>query len=748
MNVNGTQTAGEATLVLARLLESDNESHRCLAAQALGRAGTGAALQPLLERLWDEDEDVSHDSVQALGVLGDQRAVDVLCEYYDQVGLSDLKVAAVEALGRLGGAQAVDMLMRVAKSRDSTWEETELEDWDGYWDAQRKAVEALGQLGEERAVPVLVALLEDEEELELSAPVLQALSRMGERGRDALLHRLRKGSSIEKRRAAGLLGNHSTPEVQEALREGLRHPDGDVRAAMLGALGSQGESLPLELVSALARDKESEVRRLAVGPLGRISPDQAADLWFVLAKDREPEVRSAALEGLAGLKLRAALPFFRNGVDDPHQQVALSAIAGLEALADGESLPLLGGTMNQAGNTLAVRVRAVSALEVLGTPDARHQLQEGLACDASPVRLACLRALANLLGEDAPGFLEAALRGELVLAPEPDTPSDSPPEEENRAASLREPLETDHGSGEDSLESQAETQPPPRSTLEAIMRESASGESGDPDTSRANSNPADPLSEPQAEALLNEEEQAFLEETREGLVHNEKLLKPKPFPVHLDVQVLAARLMGEFGFKFAAQSLLKALGHDDDALRMEAATALGRVGDGEAVTALVPMLREKNWELRLAVTRSLGALGGVTASEALLGAWPDPHAIVRRELIRAVSSLASDVGGEAKVMFRDGLQDENPEVIKAAAGAALRGCGTERLPGSIREMIGRIIAGMERVPGHNWVGLGNGISEIVREEGCQALLGTLSDAHQRKIHPLAIGLLEELLHAG
>ncbi|MEE8435462.1 MAG: HEAT repeat domain-containing protein [bacterium] len=741
-----------ATAALIHLLGSENDYFRCLAARGLGRIGTPAALEPLIERLWDEDEDVSQDAALALGDLADLRAVDALCEFYAMVELPELKVAAVEALGRLGGPKAAELLLTVARTRDPSWGGIGPENWDGYWDAQLKAVEALGTSEDARAVSVLAGLLDDEEGQDISAQVLVALARMGAPGKQVLLERLWNSAPIEQRRAAELLaaqfsgnataGNDSageaSAEVVATFLAGVAHPEGEVRAAMLRALAAVGETLPKAKVQALLKDPHPEVRVQAAGFLAHFPPDETAAEWFRLAKDPEPVVRKAALEALTLLGVRAALPLLRKGVEDPSLEVVLSSLSGLAALEDTESLPLLAGLLDQERQESekrvapAVRVGAVSALQALATPQARALLQTGLTGPDSPVRMACLRSLACLHGREAGAFLASVLRGELV----------GDPGLEGQDA---EPVAA-HPSGDDPVEDSVpedsvpadappEDRTPPMSTLEAIQREPAFDSDIDSDIYSGANRSADSSLGAAVEGgvQLDEEQREFLRENLKNQKINERLLKPQPHPVHLDLRVLAARLIGEGGYADAEAALLEALEHPGDALRKEAAEVLGEIGGGQAVPGLLPLLESENWEVRLAAVRALGRLGAPSSVRALLDARDEPHPIVRREV---VSALATENSVEVTGMLRSALGDENAGVFKAAA-LALLGRGEAAL-------LFEIVAGMERHPGHNWDGLGRALAKESPEDGRRWIIEMLTDPALARVVPLTVGLLEEL----
>jgi HEAT repeat protein len=102
----------------------------------------------LIKALGDEkDSDVRGNAAQALGTIGDARAVEPLI--IRALGDSDYRVRwnAAEAIGTIGDARAVEPLIRALGDSD----------WRVLWNAAR----ALGKIGDPRAVEPLILLLRD-----------------------------------------------------------------------------------------------------------------------------------------------------------------------------------------------------------------------------------------------------------------------------------------------------------------------------------------------------------------------------------------------------------------------------------------------------------------------------------------------------------------------------------------------------------------------------------------------------------
>jgi len=134
------------------LLQSWRESNRPIeptdiearvAIAALGEIGN-ASFTVVVSLLGHEDPSVRSLAVDALGTIGDRRAVDYILPL---VSDSSVRGSAVSAFGELRDPRAVDALILTLQDED---------DWVRTWSAQ-----SLGQIGDRRAVVPLTAALKD-----------------------------------------------------------------------------------------------------------------------------------------------------------------------------------------------------------------------------------------------------------------------------------------------------------------------------------------------------------------------------------------------------------------------------------------------------------------------------------------------------------------------------------------------------------------------------------------------------------
>jgi HEAT repeat protein len=169
---------------------NDTKTSQLSATWALADIGV-AAVEPLIKALGDEDDDVRWLAADALGEIGDERAVEPLIK-----ALRDDNVhCAAEALGNIGDVRAVEPLIKALE--DEEWRVRyyaaraliiimdaravepligALED--ETWAVRGNAAYALGEIGDARAVEPLIKVLGDESD-EVRDAAKEALKKLG-----------------------------------------------------------------------------------------------------------------------------------------------------------------------------------------------------------------------------------------------------------------------------------------------------------------------------------------------------------------------------------------------------------------------------------------------------------------------------------------------------------------------------------------------------------------------------------------
>jgi HEAT repeat protein len=382
-------------------------SHRSL--RLLGAMGPAAApALPFVVEAWDSTErdaairGIGPDAlpgivVGAYGEMVRQRLPEILLlltgDEYAMFGvegsrLGQISDASVEALAQLlsdprargGAARVLAMLgSRAGPAIASLCRALESDEAA----VRLLAVHTLRDIGVtgSPAVSQLAALADGADPL-LRAAAIAALGEIGEPSVGVLLERARRGGSDAETRvillqALGASASASEP-VLDALSEGSRDEDPDVRRAAVASIGVLGVTAPGELQIAIraADDQVAGVRAAAADALGTATLDQALAVGALvrLTADHDVLVQQRALSALA--RLRPAAPDHVIAVARALQTSESALSRSLAALALREIGPpaivvldVLIGWVNDPDPT--VRENVVAAIGALGPGAAR-----------------------------------------------------------------------------------------------------------------------------------------------------------------------------------------------------------------------------------------------------------------------------------------------------------------------------------------------------------------------------------------
>jgi HEAT repeat protein len=199
----------------------------------------------------------------------------------------------------------------------------------------------------------------------------------GKEGQDQLVHMLGHPQWFVVRNVADLVGELGLEAAVPALTKQLEHDDERVRRQVALALAKIGTRSAAEPLRRALRDSSSDVRRqAALGVGGRKASALAMPLVVALEEEKDPDVVRELIFALG-----------RIGSPD--------AVQALIKLAQPS-----GKLFNRKPS--ALRVTAVEALRVAGTPAAVGTLQSFAADSDKQVRAAVLQALTELNAKQRP----------------------------------------------------------------------------------------------------------------------------------------------------------------------------------------------------------------------------------------------------------------------------------------------------------------------------------------------------------
>lgn len=424
---------------LIRAVRDPDPEVALFAAGVLGRSRDPAAI-PHLVWLLDHDEiNVAQAAIDGLSQLRPQVAVEALVRVLDRDPW--LRFAAVHALGEIGDPRAIPALVPL------------LED-----DVVRDAVvEALGKIGSLDTLPTLTTLLREttdtvsfgvclraigdvlasqpdpdvlervpewtrlkaEADSRLKARLLEVLSpARGEAGGDDVDVQGAAASLVSALRlrplytSLVLAGRHPMlrdllqfcvvsigPEMVPSLREGLKHPNANVRLVACRCAAALGAAELAPRLEELLADPDPGLRAAATEGIARLLSTKGAGVVTKQLQDPSFEVREAARQALAAMDaetvttaLLAAkldpvarvgalqvmranpsprqLPFVRAALVDPNAEVRCAAVEALGAQPKHEVLRAIEPLLHDP--SLAVRRAVVRVLGMLRDPRVRE----------------------------------------------------------------------------------------------------------------------------------------------------------------------------------------------------------------------------------------------------------------------------------------------------------------------------------------------------------------------------------------
>ena len=328
----------------------NDEAHanaRIWAAQILGRCGDASSVPLLLARLSDRSDRIRMSAAEALGRLGDKRAVAELVKCVMGDPVSPVRAEAARALGAIGDSSAVEHLVLLLGNHD-------------YW-TRLRAIEAI-----ERIRPDDVSLLEgalDDGEEAVRSRAAVALERIGALGRR--IEDLASDDRGKVARASSTLVRAGRAGLLELLQAALEHRNMRVRSRMCGVLGEVGDERVVDSLAALLVDPMWPVRVRAVEAIARLRPPGGTSRLLPLLKDSEETVRVATVDAIKAL-----------GVPDSDDEIATIV------------------TLFSEGNA-AVRVSVIEAVGERPDEQVDRLLAQGLADSNVEVRLRATRAVAK-----------------------------------------------------------------------------------------------------------------------------------------------------------------------------------------------------------------------------------------------------------------------------------------------------------------------------------------------------------------
>jgi HEAT repeat protein len=414
--------------LVALLAEKDNLKARVWSARILAATRDPRSFDALHVGLRDRSDLFRAACAEALGQLGDERALQMLM----QVALRDpapiVRSQAATAAALIGGTVAVDVLVAALGDPD--------------YATRLRALEAFESMRLSDTSPLEKALGDSNAEVRRRASL--ALERLGYL--DRIVEQL--ASPDKKARAASYaaLLQLGRAGVVEAIVGRLRHESMQVRAAIAKACGElRAERVGPALIEALD-DPAWPVRATLCESIGQLRPTQGGPALVAMLADPEESVREAAATALAtyagtdlklngaairvvfdsgNIPVRLAMLAIAHHLDDPDvrqllvdathdssEAVRLRAVANLVGRPNAAAIPALVAALTDP--SLDVRMAAIPALGAAGTAESFEALLRTLPGAPPELRERVAEALSGVGRQHFLGSIEALARSEIL----------------------------------------------------------------------------------------------------------------------------------------------------------------------------------------------------------------------------------------------------------------------------------------------------------------------------------------------
>ncbi|MDO9325408.1 MAG: HEAT repeat domain-containing protein [Methanoregula sp.] len=250
-----------------------------------------AGLSRLLEH---KDPQVQYEAAEALGNLGDERAVGPLITALKRDEFSGVRWKAAEALSKIGNP-AVESLIAALQYPDD--------------DVRWKAAIALGEIGNPDAVAPLISLLSDDDRF-VRSRAAYALSMIGESSVPPLIAALKASEPGVRWGAVLALGKTKNPLAVESLILCLTDEHAMVRAEAASALAAIGTPAFAPLLGFL-KGARGETRIEVMTALGELKNADAIEPLVQLLENADDDERQAIADAIDAILIPEVEPLVR-----------------------------------------------------------------------------------------------------------------------------------------------------------------------------------------------------------------------------------------------------------------------------------------------------------------------------------------------------------------------------------------------------------------------------------------------------
>ncbi len=362
-----------ATDFLLQTYESDNIQD--FMALALGNIESSKAVALLIRALNDSQQEVRFNAAQALGMMQNPEALNILLEAlnsYIESGLSPAEapvgeettqqiffeeeaiISAILALGKIMNWQGISLLKKLLAQEKSPR-------------IRASIIMSLGMMASDKLMPVFQSALRDEDP-RVRANAIEAIE------------------SIKSGSIVGIIQPY------------LDDPNNRVRANVAKAIWKYGDYDVSETLKQMLEHKDKWYRASAAYAIGEIKDSRFIRELARSLKDEEPDVRRNAANALRKIEYKDAFPHLKPMLDDPNFDVRVEAALAVSRCAPDKAIPLLVEKLAAEENFI-VQATIISALGNIGSTSLIEQIAAYLDSEDPRVVSNSIDALAKLSGK-------------------------------------------------------------------------------------------------------------------------------------------------------------------------------------------------------------------------------------------------------------------------------------------------------------------------------------------------------------
>lgn len=371
----------KATDFLLETYESDNIQD--FMALALGNIDSSKAVKLLINALNDSQQEVRFNAAQALGMLENPEAYDILMEA--------LNSYADSSIGKTPEINLEDHAAQIFFEED----------------AIICAIIAVGKIKNWRAISLLKKLLAQEKSARIRASIIMALGMMStDKLMPVFQAALRDEDPRVRANAIEAIESIKSGSIVGIIQPYLEDPSNRVRANVAKAIWKYGDFDVSDTLKQMLEHKDKWYRASSAYAIGEIKDVRFIRELSKALKDEDPDVRRNATNALRKLEAKDALPHLKPMLDDPNFDVRVEAALAVTRCAPEIATGLIKDKLQHEENFI-VQATLISCIGQCGTPDMMPLISKFLQSEDPRVVSNTIDAMVKLSRQPTPQIVAA-----------------------------------------------------------------------------------------------------------------------------------------------------------------------------------------------------------------------------------------------------------------------------------------------------------------------------------------------------